>query len=150
MPSIEQTIADEIVAHINGSTLVLPANAKRSSRSSIDLEAFTGVRTIVVPARGQIEAADRGSVLVRLTFVVMVERKLSATPATAEAEADQLGVLRDQIEDLLYGFAPASVGAPPDEAVTKLWDEKATQDGLSIARQLIQLSYPPIAKEGGA
>lgn len=151
MPSIDQAIANEVVAHINGASgLALPPNAKRSSRASIDLETLVGVRTIVVPAKGQMEAADRGSSLVRFTMVVLVERKLSATPATAEAEADELGVLRDQLEDLLYRFAPASVGAPPDEAVTRLWDEKATQDGQSLARQLIQLTYPPIAKEGGA
>lgn len=150
MPSIDQSIANEIVAHINGATLVLPPNAKRSSRASSDLETFTGVRTIVVPAKGQMEAADRGAALVRITVVVIIERKLSATPANAEIEADDLGVLRDQIEDLLYAFAPPSVAAPPDEAVTKLWDEKASQDGFAIARQLIQLTYPPIAKEGGA
>lgn len=150
--SRDDSIANEIVTAINAAadSLAIEFVAKRSRGESVGLEKLSGARVLVIPTLDRNSRIDRSACGHTYSFVVIVERKLSADPAHADTEADEVSLLREQIADLLDATPIPSVGATPDEIVTKLWDEKRNQEGLAIFRQALQVTYPPLAKEGGA
>lgn len=151
MPSLAVQVADQLVASLTAATgFVVAFTAKRTWRPNDDLEKLSGTRISIIPTNGRREPASRGSRHVTLSFTIFLDRKLSADPATASTEADQLSELADQVAAHLESPAASALAGTPDSIEAITFDRTNDIVERSCFRQALRLIYPPLESEGGA